>query len=99
MSSRNQRLSVSAKEEAGGIYQNLIDGKRLFESGMDPKQISDRALNLFKEKNWEGEYFELVDGNTLQPVRDEHDSDYVVACCAVKVEGVRLIDNVIYKKS
>ena len=99
MSSRNQRLSAAAKEEAGAIYQTLIDGKRLFESGMDPQLISDRSLIIFKEKNWEGEYFELVDGNTLQLVRDEHDSDYVVACCAVKVEGVRLIDNVIYKKS
>ena len=42
---------------------------------------------------FEPEYFTIVDGHTLQPIKEFSDTDYVVACLAVWLEGVRLIDN------
>ncbi|RMD70543.1 MAG: hypothetical protein D6818_08965, partial [Bacteroidetes bacterium] len=43
------------------------------------------------------EYFEIVDGTTLQPIRTIHDADTAVACTAVWAGDVRLIDNIILK--
>jgi pantoate--beta-alanine ligase len=43
------------------------------------------------------EYFEIVDGRTLQPVEHVEDSDFVVACTVVRVGEVRLLDNMILK--
>ncbi|MBK9103468.1 MAG: pantoate--beta-alanine ligase [Saprospiraceae bacterium] len=40
----------------------------------------------------------VVDGYTLEKVQSMDDADQIVACCAVKVEGVRLIDNMIWKE-
>jgi pantoate--beta-alanine ligase len=45
------------------------------------------------------EYFEIVDGNSLQVIDNWNDSDYVVGCIAVYAGQIRLIDNVIYKKN
>ena len=45
------------------------------------------------------EYFEIVDGNTLQAVSDWNDSDYVVGCITVYCgkTPIRLIDHIKYK--
>lgn len=44
------------------------------------------------------EYFEIVDGNTLLPVTEWTDSDYIVGCITVYCGKVRLIDNITYRK-
>ena len=43
------------------------------------------------------EYYEVVDGNTLQPVASWDDTDYIVGCITVYCGKVRLIDNIRYK--
>ena len=43
------------------------------------------------------EYYEIVDGYTLQSASDWKDSDYIVGCIAIFCGEVRLIDNIIYK--
>ncbi|MEG2514563.1 MAG: pantoate--beta-alanine ligase, partial [Bacteroidaceae bacterium] len=44
------------------------------------------------------EYFEIVDGNTLQTVEKWEDTSYVVGCITVFCGSVRLIDNIKYKE-
>jgi len=44
------------------------------------------------------EYFEIVDGNTLQTVHAWEESDYIVGCITVFCGEVRLIDNIKYKE-
>ena len=44
------------------------------------------------------EYYEIVDGNTLQPIADWNDSDYIVGCITVYNGEVRLIDNIAYRR-
>jgi pantoate--beta-alanine ligase len=43
------------------------------------------------------EYFEIVDGKTLQPVLIVEDHEQVIACTAVRLGNVRLIDNMVLK--
>lgn len=45
------------------------------------------------------EYFEIVDGNTLQKVDNWNQTSYVVGCITVFCGDVRLIDNIKYKES
>src|SRR6188768_402815 len=99
MSSRNMRLTDQGKEEAAILFKTLTSGKKYFDHGEAPALIVQHAMQAFREKNMEPEYFEIVDGKTLQPYDGTMESNFVVACCAVKVEGIRLIDNVIYKQS
>ena len=99
MSSRNMRLTDQGKEEAAILFKTLTSGKKSFDHGEAPALIVRHAMQAFREKNMEPEYFEIVDGKTLQPYDGTMESNFVVACCAVKVEGIRLIDNVIYKQS
>jgi pantoate--beta-alanine ligase len=42
------------------------------------------------------EYFDLVDGFTLQSIQNWEDTEYPVGCIAVFVGEVRLIDNIHY---
>jgi pantoate--beta-alanine ligase len=43
------------------------------------------------------EYYEVVNGDTLQPVTAWGDADYIVGCITVYCGKVRLIDNIRYK--
>ena len=43
------------------------------------------------------EYYEVVNGDTLQPVTAWDDADYIVGCITVYCGKVRLIDNIRYK--
>ena len=57
------------------------------------------ALNA--TKGLEVEYFEIVNGITLQSVSSWDDADYVVGCITVYCGSrpVRLIDNIKYKQA
>jgi pantoate--beta-alanine ligase len=96
MSSRNARLSPELRKNAAAISQIL------FESKKNKKELSIAELQqeVFDRINavagLQTEYFELVDGNSLQPVENWSDSDYIVGCVAVFAGDIRLIDNVCY---
>ena len=98
MSSRNTRLSPQARNDAAIIYSTLMAAQRLFEEDESIAEIKKIAFDSLKQKNFEPEYFEIVDGISLDPVQSQSDSQFVVACCAVKVEGIRLIDNAIWTR-
>ena len=44
------------------------------------------------------EYFEIVDGNSLQKIANWEDTEYAVGCITVFCGEVRLIDNIKYKE-
>ena len=44
------------------------------------------------------EYFEIVDGGTLQPIERWCDAPEQVGCIVVQLGAVRLIDNIRYGK-
>lgn len=99
MSSRNTRLSDQARNEASILYKTLTASQQMFEEGEPVDQIKQAAMEALSRPGFEPEYFEIVDGISLEPVKSQRDSQFVVACCAVRVEGIRLIDNAIWTRS
>jgi pantoate--beta-alanine ligase len=96
LSSRNVRLSPQGKEQALILSKSLQEAKVTLEKE-SVQSIVDTVKTQFSESTAELEYFEIVDGRSLQPVADEKDTDFIVACIAAWVDGVRLIDNMILK--
>ena len=99
MSSRNARLSTEARQEAAIIYSTLVAAQRLYEEEAPVGEIKKLAMQALTRRNFDPEYFEIVDGISLEPVSSIDDSQFVVTCCAVKVEGIRLIDNAVWTRS
>lgn len=98
MSSRNTLLSKEERERA------LTISRTLFKSLEHAKANSLKETKEFVEtviKDTDGlelEYYQIVDGNTLQEIAEWGDSEYVVGCIALFCGKIRLIDNIVYKK-
>jgi pantoate--beta-alanine ligase len=95
MSSRNMRLTVAEKEIALNISRILKATKKRFKPSNieETKKIAIVELNNITE--FQLDYFEIVDGKTLLLATENSES--VVACTAVFVGEVRLIDNVVIR--
>ena len=96
MSSRNTRLSESQRTNAASISQILFESKniRKEQSVQSLKAWVIDKINTIPELKTE--YFDIVDGLTLQSVQDWEDTEYPVGCIAVFAGEVRLIDNISY---
>ncbi len=96
MSSRNTLLSPQERKRA------LTISSALFASLDFAKSNSLAATKALVEgiimgtEGLELEYFQIVDGNTLQPINEWSDSDYAVGCIALFCGKIRLIDNIKY---
>lgn len=93
MSSRNERLSKTTREQAGFIHNTLQTAKTKFgtESALD---IKDWVASEFQGNPlFELEYFEIADEHTLTPALKIQDNQKYRAFIAVYADGVRLIDN------
>jgi pantoate--beta-alanine ligase len=97
MSSRNVLLNPAQRALAPAIYQTLLGAKKNMHAHF-PRQIEADAMQQLSLHGMEPEYFSIVDGRTLQPVELFEETDFAVACTAVKVGNVRLIDNLILKE-
>lgn len=98
LSSRNARLSDEQRVQA------LQISKTLFASVEYARVHTLAETKTFVESAIAGaeglrlEYFEVVDGDSLQTVCDWEDSSYIVGCITVFCGDVRLIDNIKYKE-
>lgn len=97
LSSRNMRLTEQQRETASEIFKTLARSADLLEkqSVEDTKKFVVNSINNHEALSVE--YFEIVDGDTLQSITDWNDSPCIVGCIAVFCEDVRLIDNIRYK--
>lgn len=97
MSSRNERLSPQERKTAANIYKILCDSKKLYPQ-VKPSEVINHVVDAInKIDSLRVEYFEIVDGNTLQSISEWSDSEYIVGCITVFCGEVRLIDNIKYK--
>ncbi|MEM1320921.1 MAG: pantoate--beta-alanine ligase [Bacteroidota bacterium] len=96
MSSRNVRLDPALRPQAALLSQTLQKTKAL-QDQQSPAEISAAALNTLTRPGFRPEYFEIVDGRSLQRLHRFEETDFAVACTAVWVGEVRLIDNLILK--
>ena len=97
LSSRNARLSEEQRRQALGISQALFCSKEYAatHSVAETQEFVEKAIA--DAEGLELEYFELVDGLTLQKIASWEDTDYAVGCITVFCGEVRLIDNIKYK--
>jgi pantoate--beta-alanine ligase len=97
MSSRNQRLSEEQKKNASEVYKVLNESKLMIDKFIPYELINYVSESINKVSDLKVEYFQIVDGDNLQPVTSWSDSDYIVGCIALFCGEVRLIDNIRYK--
>ncbi|MEZ4985008.1 MAG: pantoate--beta-alanine ligase [Saprospiraceae bacterium] len=97
MSSRNVLMTPQLRERAALLYETLTIAKEQLLAGTPIEVIETAALARLQQPDFTPEYFSIVDGVTLLPVQAEALPALVVACTAVKVGKVRLIDNLILK--
>ena len=97
LSSRNARLTPEQRTQALQISQTLFASKEYAHTHSLPETLAWVKERIHHAEGLKLEYFEIVDGNTLQPVTDWKDSDYIVGCITVFCGEVRLIDNIKYK--
>ncbi len=98
LSSRNLRLTPEQRKNAVSISQTLFKSRTFAEQHSVAETIDYVVSTLNSVPDLEVEYFEIVDGNTLLPVNDWSDSDYIVGCITVYCGEVRLIDNIAYRR-
>lgn len=96
LSSRNQRLSAEQKQRATNIYKTLVESKQADLSVKDTIDFVSNNINDIEDLTVE--YFDIVDGNSLESINNWDDTSYAVGCIAVFCGEVRLIDNITYKK-
>ena len=98
LSSRNTLLSANERQIAVRISQTLAKSQSLLKE----KSVKELQQWVIDEINRGGEleveYYEIVNGTTLQPINSWNDCDNPVGCITVYCGKVGLIDNIQYKK-
>lgn len=98
LSSRNALLSDEQRIQALQISKTLFASVEYAQTHTlaETKAFVESAISTAEGLRLE--YFEIVDGNSLQTVCDWKDSSYIVGCITVFCGEVRLIDNIKYKE-
>jgi pantoate--beta-alanine ligase len=95
MSSRNVRLTEKERALAPLIYKTLhaVQQQAATHSIAQLKAFAENEIK--NEATMSLEYFEISDANTLEPIHELKVQQTAVACIALKLGAVRLIDNVV----
>ncbi len=96
MSSRNVRLTPTQRQNAPVIAKTLKESAT-FVAGKSVEDVKSFVINTINQvPEMEVEYFEIVDGNSLESITDWSKTDFPVGCITVYCGPVRLIDNIQY---
>ena len=94
MSSRNERLSKSAREQSSFIYKTLQAVQADFEK-KSLTELNEFVKNAFSEHpEFSLEYFEIAEESTLLPALEKDITKKYRAFIAIFIENIRLIDNI-----
>ena len=94
MSSRNAYLSKNERKNAVTLYQSLKWLKKAYREGLrNPREGFIKMRRMIRGKGGRIDYIEMVDKNTLEPVKKLKKGTLVAL--AVYFGRTRLIDNVI----
>jgi len=96
MSSRNMRLNKEERKIAVRISKALYNAQEKV-GKKSIATIKKEAIEELDIPEFRMEYFEIADGTTLQPITSIDEVESAVACTAVHLGPVRLIDNMILK--
>lgn len=100
ISSRNALLSPEERKTAVSISGTLAKSLDYAQKHSIKETQKWVVETLNKIEGLKVQYFEIVDGNTLQSLKKWDDSDYIVGCITVYcgAKPIRLIDNIKYKQ-
>lgn len=94
MSSRNERLSKITRENAAIIFQILKAAKDIFQTKSSQETILFVENEFKKIPEFQLEYFEIADEETLLPVSEKESNKKYRGFIAIFIENIRLIDNI-----
>ena len=97
MSSRNERLSESARKESKLIYQILSQAKEKFATKSANEVVLFVEKEFKKHPNFTLEYFEIAAEDTLLTCKRKVKNKKYRGFIAVFIENIRLIDNISLK--
>ena len=97
-SSRNVRLTPENRAIAPNIYRLLSESLDFAKSHTVEETIKFVTTGINAYDAMEVEYYQIVDGITMQPISAWTDTRYAVGCITVYCGDVRLIDNITYFK-
>jgi pantoate--beta-alanine ligase len=102
LSSRNRYLSDTDRKIAPELHRNLqrlhqIYTENAFTSRTEIQKYLDDAKDRLGESGLKIDYLEVVESNTLQPVKSIINATYIIAG-AVYLGNTRLIDNIILER-
>lgn len=93
MSSRNVRLSKNERDIAPQIYKTLKNIKKTYPVS-NISELLKVSINLLNSNDGlTVEYLEIVDAKTLNPIKKPYETNEIIACIAVNLGNIRLIDN------
>lgn len=96
MSSRNELLTEEQRKNAALISETLFKAKELKEQ-RSVQEITDWVTETINKNPFlDVEYFEIVDDEQLQPVKNWDEDSTKVGCVAVFCGKIRLIDNIVF---
>jgi len=96
LSSRNMRVPPQLRQKAPIIARVLKESTN-FASKQSVQDIISFVINTInKEPEMNVEYYEIVDGNTLEQINNWSDSKDPVGCITVYCGNIRVIDNIQY---
>jgi pantoate--beta-alanine ligase len=96
MSSRNERLTAEQRATAANIYAALSASVKKAMSLPVEAVVENIVSAINRVNGLTVEYYDIVDGNTLQSIENWSDTRYAIGCAAVFCGEVRLIDNITY---
>lgn len=95
MSSRNRRLNADERAAAPEIFRVLLQGFRAKEDGASVTEVHSLVVsNINAHPLLEVEYFSIVDGDTLEELREWSDTQHPVGAITVLCGPSRLIDHI-----
>ncbi len=96
LSSRNVRLTEEQRAVAPVIHKTLESSRDWARDHSIDETIRYVTEEINSFPHMQVEYYQIVDGNTMQPVARWSDTCYPVGCITVYCGDVRLIDNIKY---
>lgn len=101
LSSRNALLDADERKLALNISKTLFESQKYAKDHTVEETHNFVVDTINANEGLEVQYYEIVDGISLQPVSSWDESEYIVGCITVFCGHipVRLIDNIKYKES
>lgn len=98
LSSRNMLLTDEERKRSLAISRTLFASLEYAKDHTlkETKAYVEDSINAVD--GFRLEYYQIVDGYSLQPVEEWSDCDYIVGCIALFCGKIRLIDNIKYKE-